>query len=181
MMRFEKVKKEIRRIARIKNAQKCQDAVKELNYNVNEKKKIKRVHRGNYHYFYEVLGYDSRGHENLGPQLGNISDSDYQIHDDEIEALRKLGKTKELEYYFGTSDRYYNEAPSELWDGLTNNSIPEDFIKKSEFVGLDLSIEFLVKTLRIQFPEVDFSQKELTTITRKFTEYLNFVKKDLNL
>ena len=99
-MRFEKVKKEIRRIARIKDAQKCQDAVKELDYSVNEKKKIKRVHRGNYHYFYEVLSYDSKGNEKIGPLLGNISDSEFQIHDSEIEELRKLGKIEELKKFF---------------------------------------------------------------------------------
>ena len=100
MMRFEKVKKEIRRIAKIKDAQKCQDAVKELDYSVNEKKKIKRVHRGNYHYFYEVLGYDNKGKENLGPQLGNISDSTYQIHEKEIEELRLSGEIEELKKFF---------------------------------------------------------------------------------
>ena len=104
-MRFEKVKKEIKRIAKIKNAQKCQDAVKELDYSVNEKKKIKKVHRGNYHYFYEVFGYDNKGKENLGPRLGIISDAIYQIHEKEIEELRIKGALKQLdELYFERSD-----------------------------------------------------------------------------
>ena len=99
-MRFENVKEEIRRIAIIEDPQKCQSEVRELDYILHEKPKIKKITRKNYYDFYEVKGYDERGHEILGPHLGSIPGEIYKNNEKQIEKSRVKGALEELQLFF---------------------------------------------------------------------------------
>jgi len=92
MMRFEKIKDEISRIAKIESLEECQKEVRDLDYKVNKKTKIKKVLRGNYYYFY-VYSNEPGKKENLQEKLGRIHKEEFS---QEIESFRRSGKVKEL-------------------------------------------------------------------------------------
>jgi len=101
-LRFEKVKKEISKIAKIISPKKTQEEVRKLDYNLNIKMKIKRIERGyNWVYYYKILGYDDRGHEILSEvSLGRIKTDFYNKNKNYLERLRKAGDLEKLKKYF---------------------------------------------------------------------------------
>ena len=99
-MKFPEIKEEIHRIAQINDPQKKLEEIRKLDYEIFRKPKIKsRTKRGNYYYFYEILKYNSRGREILGPRVGRILVPDYEKNHEIIEKLRKEGNIQELKKY----------------------------------------------------------------------------------
>lgn len=99
-MKFPEIKKEIHRIAQINDPQKALEEIRNLDYEIFSKPKIKsRTKRGNYYYFYEILKYNSKGREILGPSVGRMSILEYEKNHEVIEKLRKEGNIPELKKY----------------------------------------------------------------------------------
>lgn len=100
-MKFENVKKEISRIAKINSPEECQKELRNLDYELNKRMKIKRIERGfNWVYYYKILGYKSNGSENLAKKpLGKISSEFYNKHKEFLEMLRKEGNLEDLKFY----------------------------------------------------------------------------------
>ncbi len=96
-MKFQEIKKEIHRIAKIQDPQKALDEIRKLDYELFEKPKIKKpTKRGRFYYFYSVKGYDNKGKEIMGPSIGKMLIEDYEIKKEIIEQLRLEGNIQEL-------------------------------------------------------------------------------------
>ncbi len=99
-MKFQEVKEEIHRIAKIQDPQNALNEIIKLDYELFEKPKIKKpTKRGRFYYFYSVKGYDNRGHEIMGPSIGKMLIANYTAKNDIIEQLRKEGNIPELKKY----------------------------------------------------------------------------------
>lgn len=100
-MKFEELKKEVRRIANMKNSKKALEEMKILAERVNETK-IKIQPRGNYVYFYpREYFYDpdkSRGNSRLGERMGKIPIKTYEKEKERFNSMSH----RELEQYFET-------------------------------------------------------------------------------
>ncbi|MHA1414179.1 MAG: hypothetical protein ACTSO4_16370 [Promethearchaeota archaeon] len=99
-MKFQEVKKEIHRIAKIEDPSKAQDEIKLLDYHLHKRPKIKTpIKRGRYYYFYIIEKYDKKGYEKLGPKIGRMLTDNFEKNKSTIEKLRKEGKIEELKKY----------------------------------------------------------------------------------
>ncbi len=96
-MKFQEVKEEIHRIAKVQDPQKALDEIRELDYELFEKPKIKKpIKQGRFYYFYMVKGYNNKGKEIMGPSIGKILIEDYEVKQEIIEKLREEGNIQEL-------------------------------------------------------------------------------------
>ncbi len=96
-MKFQEVKDEIHKIAKIQDPQKALDEIRKLDYELFEKPKIKKpTKQGRFYYFYSVKGYDNRGHEIMGPSIGKMLIANYEAKKEIVEKLRAEGNIQEL-------------------------------------------------------------------------------------
>ncbi len=99
-MKFQEVKEEIHRIAKIQDPQNALHEIRKLDYELFEKPKIKKpTKQGRFFYFYSIKGYDNRGHEIMGPSIGKMLIQNYEKNKEIIENLRKEGNIGELQKY----------------------------------------------------------------------------------
>jgi hypothetical protein len=99
-MKFQEVKEEIHRIAKIQDPENALEEIRKLDYELFEKPKIKKpTKQGRFYYFYSIEEYNSKGKEIMGPSIGKMLIPDYEKNKEIIEKLRKEGNLQELQNY----------------------------------------------------------------------------------